>query len=71
MPTNLKRMTFIVTPEMEAPLDTFKKEMFYDRNQSEMIRELVLAGMRAKMQEKEAKENRGDLAQGGYASVVQ
>lgn len=50
MPTTLTRMTFTVTKEMEAPLRKFKKEMFYDRNQSEMIRELVLAGMRAKEQ---------------------
>lgn len=57
MPTNLTRMTFTVTEEIEAPLGKFKKEMFYDRNNSEMIRELVMAGMRA-LDEKAAKESK-------------
>lgn len=60
MPTNLKRMTFVVTPEMKAPLDHFKKEMFYNRTQSDMIRELVAAGMRALELQKAEKEGRCD-----------
>lgn len=48
-------MTFAVPEGMEAPLSKVKKEMFYDRNQSDMIRELVMAGMRA-LDEKAAKE---------------
>lgn len=55
MPTNLTRMTFTVTEEMEASLGKFKKEMFFNQNNSEMIRELVRAGMRA-LDEKAAKE---------------
>lgn len=47
MPTKLTRMTFALTKEIEIPLSQFKKEIFYDRNNSEMIRELVMAGMRA------------------------
>ncbi|HWQ76441.1 MAG TPA: hypothetical protein VN441_14105 [Syntrophomonas sp.] len=58
MPTNLKRMTFIVTPEIEASLKLFKKEVFYDRSQSDMIRELVSAGMRALETEKPVKEDK-------------
>lgn len=58
MPTSLKRMTFVITPDMEALLRDFKREMFFDRNQSEMIRELVLAGMRAKETEKEGGKKR-------------
>ncbi|MFV0626442.1 MAG: hypothetical protein ACK5N8_03730 [Alphaproteobacteria bacterium] len=61
MATNLTRMTFTITEEMEAPLDKFKKEMFYDRNNSEMIRELIMAGMRA-MDEKAAKGKECDRA---------
>ena len=57
MSTDLKRMTFSVTPEIEASLKSFKKEMFYDRSQSDMIRTLVLAGMRALETEKTAKED--------------
>lgn len=47
MATELKRMTFAVTEEMESELNRFKKEKFYDKNNSEMIRILVSAGMRA------------------------
>lgn len=47
MAAGLKRMTFVITPDMEAPLDSIKKEFFYDRTQSDMIRELVSAGVRA------------------------
>ena len=57
MSTDLKRMTFSVTPEIEASLKSFKKEMFYDRSQSDMIRTLVSAGMRALETEKTAKED--------------
>jgi hypothetical protein len=57
MSTDLKRMTFSVTPEIEASLKSFKKEMFYDRSQSDMIRTLVSAGMRALETEKAAKED--------------
>ena len=47
MSTDLKRITFSVTPEIEASLKSFKKEMFYDRSQSDMLRKLVSPGMRA------------------------
>lgn len=47
MATELKRMTFVVTPEMKEPLNSIKQEMFYNRTQSDMIRELVSAGIRA------------------------
>lgn len=57
MSTDLKRMTFSVTPEIEASLKSFKKEMFYDRSQSDMIRTLVSAGMRALETERTAKED--------------
>jgi hypothetical protein len=57
MPTNLARITFTITEEMKAPLGRFKKEIFYDRNNSEMIRELVMAGMRA-LDEKTAQESK-------------
>lgn len=47
MATTMKRLTFVVTPEMEVLLTRFKKKMFFDSTQSDMIRELVSAGMRA------------------------
>ena len=56
MSTDLKRITFSVTPEIEASLKSFKKEMFYDRSQSDMLRTLVSAGMRALEADKTAKD---------------
>lgn len=53
MATELKRMTFVVTPDMEALMDEAKR-MFYDRTQSEMIRALIVAGLAALKAEKEA-----------------
>ena len=47
MASKLKRMTFVLTPEMEPLLDGIKKEMFYNCSQSEMIRTLVDAGLKA------------------------
>lgn len=47
MPSKLKRMTFVVTPEMEPMLNEIKKEMFYNCSQSEMIRTLVEKGWNA------------------------
>ena len=42
-----KRLTFVVTPEIEAQMKSLKKEMYFDRTQSDMIRELVAAGVRS------------------------
>ena len=44
MASKLKRITFVLTPEMKILLDGLKKEMFYNCSQSEMIRTLVEAG---------------------------
>ena len=56
MATELKRVTFVVTPEMEEPLNSIKREMFYNRTQSDMIRELVSAGVRAIKAKKQQKK---------------
>ena len=45
MATELKRLTFVVTQEMEPLLANAKKELFYDRTQSDMIRTLLMAGL--------------------------
>jgi len=60
MSTDLKRITFSVTPEIEASLKSFKKEIFYDRSQSDMLRTLVSAGMRALEADKTAKEDKNE-----------
>ena len=61
MATTLTRLTFVVTKEMEPLLANAKKNLFYDRTQSDMIRELVLAGLKA-LGEKEAKEKQAAQA---------
>lgn len=61
MATALKRLTFVVTKEMEPLLANAKKNQFYDHTQSDMIRELVLAGLDA-LDEKAANENRCNIA---------
>ena len=45
MATNLTRLTFVVTEEMEPLLASAKKERFYDRTRSDMIRDLILTGL--------------------------
>ena len=47
MDSGRKKLSFVVTPDIEAILDREKKEWFYDRSRSYMIRELVMAGLRA------------------------
>lgn len=47
MASKLKRITFVLTPEMELLLDGIKKEKFYNCSQSEMIRTLVEEGWNA------------------------
>lgn len=42
-----KRLTFVVTPEIEAQMKAMKREVYFDRTQSDMIRELVAAGVRS------------------------
>lgn len=55
MATQFKRLSFVVTPEMEESLNRMKQEIFYNRTQSHMIRELLSAGVRATKAEKAAK----------------
>lgn len=47
MKDTCKRITFMVTPEMEVMLDKTKKDFFNKQTKSDMIRELVMAGIRA------------------------
>lgn len=61
MGTGLKKLTFAATPDIEAILEREKKERFYDRSRSYMIRELVMAGLRALNKESEAADgNHGE-----------
>lgn len=52
MGTELKRITFTLTSDMEFRMNKAKK-IFYDSTQSEMIRTLIIAGLDALDAEKE------------------
>ena len=56
MATELKRITFVITPDIETCLDEMKKEMFYNCSQSEMVRTLLEAGVDAIKKKKEENE---------------
>lgn len=45
MGTNLKRFTISVTPDMEAELDSAKKEYYYRGTHNDMIRDLISRGL--------------------------
>lgn len=47
MATTHTRLTFVVTKEMEPLLANAKRVRFYDRSRSEMIRELLMAGLKS------------------------
>lgn len=54
MATYLKRFTISVTPDVEADLDTAKKEYFYKTTRNEMIRALITKGLNVLKMENEA-----------------
>lgn len=54
MATELRRMTFAITSDMEPVMDKAKK-LFYDHTQSDMIRTLIIAGLNA-MEDKKLNE---------------
>jgi len=47
MNSEFVRMTFTVTPDMEALMAQAKRSLFYDATRSEMIRSLIRAGLAA------------------------
>lgn len=51
MPTKRKRVTFMLTDDVEKWMDEAKR-IFFDRTQSEIIRLLFAAGMAAVQEEK-------------------
>ena len=56
MATTLTRLTFVVTKEMEPLLANAKKNQIYDRTRSDMIRELLMAGLAALDEKAEQKK---------------
>ncbi len=45
MATDMKRFTISVTRDIEQGLNKLKKEQFYDKAQSEMVRYLIKLGL--------------------------
>ncbi|WP_418973244.1 hypothetical protein [Allofournierella sp.] len=56
MPLEHKRLTFVVTPEMEPVIDKAKK-IFYNYTQSDMIRTLIIAGLDSLDNDEECQES--------------
>lgn len=45
MSTEFKRFTISLTPELEQELDRVKQEKYYNRPQSQMVRDLIARGL--------------------------
>ncbi len=58
MVSELKRITFDVSPEMEESINSVKRKMFYHYSDSDIIRELLLAGLRAAKIENATREKK-------------
>ena len=56
MPLEQKRLTFVVTPELEPVIDKAKK-IFYNYTQSDMIRTLIIAGLDSLDNDEECQES--------------
>ena len=58
MATGQKRITFVVNEELKEALAEEKKEAFYDRTQSEMLRLLIGAGIKTIRKEREQQKEK-------------
>jgi len=56
MSVQSKRVTFVITPEIDEQMKDMKREVYFDCTRSEMIRELVAAGVHACRLEKDSSE---------------
>jgi len=54
MATELKRLTITIPEDLESALDKVKQERFYNDSQSEMIRQLIVAGLKAREAEEKS-----------------
>lgn len=57
MATDMRRFTISVTHNMDMELGKAKRETYYKDTQNEMIRDLIMRGLRNLEAEKAAKEN--------------
>lgn len=60
MPSKLKRLSLAIPPEVESDLKALKKEVFFNKSKSEMIRELLVAGIEVSRPHKEMASNKGN-----------
>lgn len=51
MSTELKRMTISLMPEWDEDMRNLKKEQFYDKSKSEMLRYLIQIGLKVAKEE--------------------
>lgn len=57
MSTNKSRLLVIIEPEMEAPLDQLKKDIFYNQSKAAMIRHLLAEGIKSVEREQAEKKD--------------
>lgn len=53
MATNLKRFTVTIPQSMEVELDAMKRQQYYSKTQSELIRDLLMRGLEVIKKEQE------------------
>lgn len=46
MATNMRRFTISVPDDVDRELDALKKELYYRNTQTEMIRDLIIRGLK-------------------------
>lgn len=56
MATDMRRFTISITPSLDMELDEAKKETYYKDTQNDMIRDLIMRGLRDLKQEKAVKK---------------
>ncbi len=60
MATGMRRFTISITPNMDMELDRVKQEIYYKDTQNDMIRDLIMRGLRSLKEEKSPNENKNE-----------
>lgn len=60
MATGMRSFTISITPNMDMELDRVKQEIYYKDTQNDMIRDLIMRGLRSLKEEKSPNENKNE-----------
>ena len=58
MATDMRRFTISITPNIDMELDKAKRETYYKDTQNDMIRDLIMRGLKNLEEEKASKESK-------------